>query len=63
VDVAATLAACFICAHICCTWRDRLASRRADPLTVGQKDILKICNQPDTHMDFGAEHEKTRNAG
>jgi hypothetical protein len=41
----------------------QLTFRHAEGLLVERKDILKICNHSDTHMDFGAEDAKTRNAG
>jgi hypothetical protein len=41
----------------------QLTFLHAERLMIGQKDILKICNRSDTHMDFSAEDAKTRAAG
>jgi hypothetical protein len=41
----------------------QLTFLHAERLIVGQKDILKICNHSDTHMDFGSKDAITRDAG
>jgi hypothetical protein len=43
--------------------REQLTFLHAERLRVGQKDILKICNYSDTHMDFGSKDAITRDAG
>jgi hypothetical protein len=50
-------------AYICLTQRVQLTFLHAEWLMNGGKDILKIRNHSDTHMDFGVKDANTHRAG